>query len=88
MNDCISRKALIDYANNSTIGIDANDIARFPGVDAVEVKYARLENVFDFGNGNCFGYCSNCYTELKAQHQTALRAFYIYCPHCGAKIGR
>lgn len=33
--------ALIKYANNSTVGIDANDIARFPRVDAVPVVRCR-----------------------------------------------
>jgi hypothetical protein len=33
----IDADALIKYANNSTVGIDANDIARFPRVDAVPV---------------------------------------------------
>ena len=33
----IDAYALMVYANNSTIGIDANDIARFPRVDAVPV---------------------------------------------------
>ena len=30
MDDLISRKALMEFANNSTVGITANDIARLP----------------------------------------------------------
>lgn len=37
----IDADALIKYANNSTVGIDANDIARFPRVDAVPVVRCR-----------------------------------------------
>ena len=33
----IDSDKLIEYANNSSIGIDANDIARFPAADVVEV---------------------------------------------------
>ena len=44
----IDRNALMEYANNSTVGIDANDIARFPGVDAVPV--VRCKDCKHYGN--------------------------------------
>ena len=37
MTKYIEREKLIDYANNQRGGIDANDIARFPVADVVEV---------------------------------------------------
>ena len=33
----ISREKLIEFANNSTVGIDANDIMRFPAVPAIPI---------------------------------------------------
>lgn len=41
-SDLISRKALIEFArNHKDCMVDANDIARFPAVDAVEVVRCR-----------------------------------------------
>ena len=37
----IDADMLIEYANNSRIGIDANDIARFPASDVEEVKHGH-----------------------------------------------
>ena len=37
----IDADMLIEFANNSRIGIDANDIARFPASDVEEVKHGH-----------------------------------------------
>ena len=37
MNKYIDRDKLAEFARHSTIGIDANDIMRFPTADVVEV---------------------------------------------------
>lgn len=58
----IDADALIKYANNSTVGIDANDIARFPRVDAVPVvrcagcRYGYVEDDGYMMCGNADGY--------------------------------
>ena len=51
-----------------------------------EEKCSTWKNVVDFGGGNCFGYCSNCYTEHKAQNYTALISGYRHCRWCGKRL--
>ena len=57
-----------------------------PTVDAVEVVHGRWEAIKDYGNCNCFGYCSNCKTPQKAANATALIRLHRYCRWCGAKM--
>ena len=57
-----------------------------PTADVVEVRHGYLEHIADFGNGNCFGYCSECHAEHKADNPTALKFAYGYCRWCGAKM--
>lgn len=58
-SDMISREALLDFAHNHINGtIDCNDIARFPGVDAVEV--VRCKDCFKRNNPSR---CPMCYDE-------------------------
>lgn len=61
-------------------------IKNAPTVDAVEVVHGRWINIWDYGDGNCFGFCSHCVAEQKAQNATALKAFHKYCRWCGAKM--
>lgn len=69
----ISANALIELANSRKDGtVDANDIARFPTIEAEPVRHGR------FVDGECencgwFGDCVDV-------------AFYNYCPNCGAKM--
>lgn len=49
-------------------------------------KYAYLEQVLDYGFGNCYGRCSNCHTQHKANSYSALMMEHIYCKWCGAKL--
>ena len=60
-SDLISREALLDFAHNHINGtIDCNDIARFPGVDAVEVVRCKdcifyqpyIQEMYE-GKGDC-----------------------------------
>ncbi len=57
-----------------------------PTVDAVEVVHGQWKNITDFGNGDCYGFCSACATEQHAQNASALKAFHRYCRWCGAKM--
>ena len=57
-----------------------------PTADVVEVRHGYFEHIADFGNGNCFGYCSECHAEHKADNPTALKFAYGYCRWCGAKM--
>lgn len=50
------------------------------------VKHGRWEYIADLGEGNCYGHCSNCKTQHKAQNPTALKLGYRYCIWCGAKM--
>lgn len=62
------------------------DLQNLPTADVVEVKHGYLEHIADFGGGNCFGYCSICHAEHKANNPTALKFAYVYCRWCGAKM--
>ena len=55
-------------------------------VDAVEVVHGQWKNITDFGNGDCYGFCSACAAEQHAQNASALKAFHRYCRWCGAKM--
>ena len=72
--------ALIRYANNSTIGIDANDIARFPRVDAVPVVHGRWIKVNKYYG--TFIKCTACNTISTDQ----VSIWWKYCPCCGARM--
>ncbi len=37
-------------------------------------------------NGECFGYCSNCLTEHKAQNYTVLVMSHRHCRWCGRRL--
>lgn len=78
----IDANALANYANNQIVGITANDIMRFPTVDARPVKHGRWSNqmLFDDGFGGArVGYiCSACkkYVPFKGN----------FCGECGARM--
>ena len=57
-----------------------------PTVDAVEVVHGQWKNITDFGNGDCYGFCSVCAAEQHEQNASALKAFHRYCRWCGAKM--
>ena len=58
----------------------------FAPVDVVDVRHGEWRIITDYGNGNCFGYCSACGTPQKAESATALKLFFKYCRNCGAKM--
>lgn len=57
-----------------------------PAADVAEVKHGKLNNIVDFGNGICIGYCSNCGTEHRAINPSVLKLSYRHCRWCGAKM--
>lgn len=57
-----------------------------PAADVAEVRHGYWKDVLDFGNGDCFGFCSVCGTEHKARSYAALRASQKCCRWCGAKM--
>ena len=61
-------------------------VERQPAADVVEVRHGEWRSITDYGNGNCFGYCSACGTPQKAESATALKLFFKYCRNCGAKM--
>ena len=84
----IDSEKLIEYCNNQKVKtIDANDIARFPTIDAAPVKHGKWVE-------NKYGYitCSNCDSfPLEAMTGSLATIHYEpyeseYCPHCGAKM--
>lgn len=83
----IDADALCRYANNlKDKQIDANDIMRFPRVDAEPVRHGRwIEHHEPF---TWMGYttwtCSECNYECGYEKEIGLRT--SYCPHCGAKM--
>jgi predicted RNA-binding Zn-ribbon protein involved in translation (DUF1610 family) len=74
---------LANYANNQIVGITANEIMRFPTVEAEPVKHARWEQCCNL-MGEYFK-CSEC--GYKAEVPTCMgEPIYIFCPNCGAKM--
>jgi NADH pyrophosphatase NudC (nudix superfamily) len=75
---------LADYANNTTIGLTANDIMRFPKADVQPVVHAywiELPKALNPNENPCE--CSNC------DHVLSFMNYYPkskYCPNCGAKM--
>ena len=51
-----------------------------------EERKGRWMNLLDYGDGNCYGFCSVCAAEQNAQNATALKAFHRYCRWCGADM--
>ena len=54
-----------------------------PLADVVEVVHGRWEDIVDFGGGNCYGLCSVCKTEHKAENATAAENRGSSLPHTG-----
>ena len=74
----IDADALIEYCNNQKVKtVSANDIARFPTIDAAPVKHGRWDDSFD----GITPYCSICHMTHKCFNRTP-----NYCPSCGAKM--
>ena len=61
MNKYIDRDKLAEFARHSTIGIDANDIMRFPTADVVEV--VRCKDCIHFNDYN--DSCEQCWGGLE-----------------------
>ena len=62
------------------------DLEGNPIADAVEVVHGRWEHIRDYGNGNIFGYCSNCKTPIRTKSVVAFQMDNLYCRYCGAKM--
>lgn len=77
----IDADALANYANNQIVGITANDIMRFPTVDAEPVKRAKWIE----GKYWDEWLCSVCHNgaNLDWKENPILSD---YCPNCGAKM--
>ncbi len=99
MRRLIDADALIEYCNNQKVKtVSANDIARFPTVDAAPVKHGRwmtykydekqYRNVIIPWNGKGLPhdiFCSECRTPaLLNGHEEDVDS--NYCPNCGAKM--
>ena len=63
-----------------------DSICEIPTADVAEVKHGKLNDIVDFGNGICVGYCSNCGTEHRAINPSVLKLSYRHCRWCGAKM--
>lgn len=76
----IDANALCEYANNQkNKTIDANDIMRFPTIDAEPVRhgYIDIRVINPYDGEDC--YCSIC-------GHWSLLPNYKWCPYCGAKM--
>ena len=68
MNKYIDRDKLAEFARHSTIGIDANDIMRFPTADVVEV--VRCKDCIHRRKFNKTKYyCEKTYADLSGWHK-------------------
>ena len=68
------------------VAIARKAIVNAPTVDAVEVVHARWSPIRNFGGGECYGYCTNCKTPVKADNATGLVMSNRFCHWCGAKM--
>lgn len=73
----IDADALANYANNQIVGITANDIMRFPTVDAEPVKHAKWYAPASYEPCE---WCSNCHERTRWFFDEG------YCPKCGARM--
>lgn len=82
----IDSEKLIEYCNNQKVKtIDANDIARFPTIDAAPVKHGKwIEN--EGLDGDCYYTCSVCHCDWTTIDGTPTENNMRYCPECGAKM--
>ena len=84
----IDADALMELANNhKNKVVDANDIARFPTIEAEPVRHGRWVP-FSY-DGYADGYpvydeweCSECHFVCEGEGEPQLN----YCPNCGAKL--
>ena len=93
MGEYIERELLMKHEHEVTLlngakhrCIDADAVLEVPKSDVVEVRHGEWRSITDYGNGNCFGYCSACGKPQKAESATALKLFFKYCRNCGAKM--
>ena len=84
MNDVISRKALMEFANNSKVGITANDIARFPSAQK-KGRWVKAEGVMppEYHGGYL---CSECEGWAPRDWRHYKLMLSSHCPHCGADM--
>ena len=59
-----------------------------PTIDAAPVVHGRWENIANYGCGNCYGYCSECRSEVRAENATALKMANNFCSYCGARMDK
>ena len=81
----IDADALANYANNQTVGITANDIMRFPTVDAEPVKHGRWVT----GEDLVFAKCSSCQAKFYIDDLEQVgdaNGIVHFCPLCGAEM--
>ena len=84
----IDADALMELANNhKNKVVDANDIARFPTIEAEPVRHGRWVPLSYDGYAD--GYpvydeweCSECHFVCEGEGEPQLN----YCPNCGAKL--
>ncbi len=77
----IDADALCKLANNNiTKSVDANDIMRFPTVDATPVRHGHWIYKWNLYFRQEIPYCSVCEKASSSVSKTD------YCPHCGAKM--
>lgn len=74
----------LEFGDGAMAVLEMLDAA--PSIEAEPVRHGVWENIVDFGGGDCYGYCSRCHTDHKAQNPTALKLSYRYCRWCGAKM--
>jgi hypothetical protein len=93
----IDADALANYANNQIVGITANDIMRFPTVDAEPVRHGRWIRAEAKGypvKRSSIWYCSECgekikYNDTLGRYQKTKRTVSQVnprCRKCGARM--
>lgn len=93
----IDADALANYANNQIVGITANDIMRFPTVEAEPVKHGRWIRAEAKGypvKRSSIWYCSECgekikYNDTLGQYQKTKKTVSQVnprCRKCGARM--
>lgn len=92
MTRLIDSEKLIEYCNNQKVKtIDANDIARFPTVDAIPVKHGRWEgdetcDAYDIAGVKTWAVKRKCSVCGFVHKFIEAHMCYEFCPNCGAKM--
>ena len=88
----IDAEKLCEYARSQVSrSVDANDIMRFPTVDAEPVRHGHWVKSSEYRGDDTSSYIDNHWKCSECGKEAIVNEWYMYdltdyCPHCGAKM--